>query len=815
MMVRQRETAAQRGEMLVRMATGKRIGVLLIVAAAAFMAGAPASAQQPAQPTHLAALESLKLSLDQLELAINRDDLSVSALVDLWRQLVPVRDEIRARRADIEPQLAQIEARLKELGAAPAKDAPPEQPAIGAERDQLARQFSELDSALKLARLLGVRADQLLDRLAERRSTVFAQRLFARSPSVLDPFFWLDTVNAVPEDVRSVRFLVEAWWAYAHEHGGYSRMAAALGTLVVFAAAAFAGRRWLRRRASAMPVGQARFAKARAALTAVGAGALALPLVFVVVLAALSAYDLLPERIAGIGSGFVIAVLAAGVGRGVARGFLAPDNSPCRLPRIDDAAARQLAWRLTFAARALGIAIVLNVIHREVVAPVVLVVATNALLALTVGALAVDGLLRIRVADGAVAEDANAPAQWLRAIAWIIVAGIAVALAIGYVGVATFLAERLLIAIAVFAVLYLLLVFIDALFTEVLRADSPRARTLAANFGLTPRSLELSGTLLSAVMRLLLIVVAVLLPFASRGTLAGELFGALQGSTFGLSIGNIGVSVTAILGAIAILLVGLAATRAAQRWLESQFLPRTALDPGLQHSVSTILGYVSVIAVVMLTLAELGIDLQKIALVAGALSVGIGFGLQSIVSNFVSGLILLAERPIRVGDTIVVKGEEGWVRRIRVRATEIETFERASVIIPNSELVGGVVKNWTHANTNGRIIVKVSVAYTADPDEVRDVLMACACTHPQVLQMPAPNVFLVLFGPSTLDFELRCVVSNVDYGLTVKSDLHFAILQRFRAAGIELTYPRQDVRLLPGQSKPQSVGKEDVGRRGS
>jgi potassium-dependent mechanosensitive channel len=109
--------------------------------------------------------------------------------------------------------------------------------------------------------------------------------------------------------------------------------------------------------------------------------------------------------------------------------------------------------------------------------------------------------------------------------------------------------------------------------------------------------------------------------------------------------------------------------------------------------------------------------------------------------------------------------------------------------------------------------VKVSVAYTADPEEVREVLMACACAHPQVLQVPAPNVFLVLFGPSALDFELRCVVSNVDYGLTVKSDLHFAILRRFRAAGIEIPYPRQDVRLLPGGAMPQAAGKEDAGLR--
>src|SRR5207253_5035387 len=157
-------------------------------------------------------------------------------------------------------------------------------------------------------------------------------------------------------------------------------------------------------------------------------------------------------------------------------------------------------------------------------------------------------------------------------------------------------------------------------------------------------------------------------------------------------------------------------------------------------------GYLGAIAAVTLALSGLGFDLQKIALIAGALSVGIGFGLQSIVSNFVSGLILLTERPIRVGDSIVVKGEEGWVRRIRVRATEIETFDRASVIIPNSEFITGVVKNWTRTNTLGRIVIKVAVGYESDPDQVRDILLDIARTHPQIVQSPPPGAFRLGFG---------------------------------------------------------------------
>ena len=207
-------------------------------------------------------------------------------------------------------------------------------------------------------------------------------------------------------------------------------------------------------------------------------------------------------------------------------------------------------------------------------------------------------------------------------------------------------------------------------------------------------------------------------------------------------------------------MIGILATRAVQGWLNTRFLPRTTLDPSLQNSVSTIFGYLGVIAAIAFALAQLGVDFQKITLVAGALSIGIGFGLQSVVSNFVSGLILLAERPIRVGDIIKVKGEEGRVRRIHVRATEIETGDRASVIIPNSELITQVVKNRTHTDTFARVAVAVGVAYDSDVVKVRDILLEIAKAHPHVMQTPAPTVFLTGFGESAINFELGWVVRN-------------------------------------------------------
>ena len=215
-------------------------------------------------------------------------------------------------------------------------------------------------------------------------------------------------------------------------------------------------------------------------------------------------------------------------------------------------------------------------------------------------------------------------------------------------------------------------------------------------------------------------------------------------------------------------------------------------------------------------LSFLGLSFEKFAIVAGALSVGIGFGLQSIVSNFVSGLILLWERAIRVGDWIVVGEEQGFVRQINVRSTEIETFDRATVILPNSNLVSGVVKNWVRSDRVGRVRITLGVAYEADPEQVRDILIGCAKAHEMVLAIPAPGAYFTQFGENAMDFELICFVEDVETGGRVKSDLHFAIFAKLHAAGIALPSPRRDLRvqglekleaLLAGEGRDKPIAR--------
>ena len=193
-------------------------------------------------------------------------------------------------------------------------------------------------------------------------------------------------------------------------------------------------------------------------------------------------------------------------------------------------------------------------------------------------------------------------------------------------------------------------------------------------------------------------------------------------------------------------------------------MPQTRLDAGVRNSVRTIFGYLGVIVAALLAGAQIGLDVQKLALIAGGLSVGIGFGLQTIANNFVSGLILLWERTIRVGDWVVVGAEQGFVRAINARATEIETFDRGSLIVPNSNLVSGVVKNWVHNDRVGRIIVSVNVAYESDVDKVRDLMIAAAKAQDQVLAIPAPSVLFAEFGDWALKFNLICFVDDIELG---------------------------------------------------
>ena len=718
-------------------------------------------------------IEELKKSLDEIEAATDSEDITAETLAGFRDKLNSATDILRKKIDWLEPRAKEAEDRLKELGPAPAKDAPAESTEIAGQRKELTDEFNDIDGELKQARVLTVKTDQLGDRVAQKRHALYANELFARSASILDPSFWTEVYRALPIELRRIEALVDAW----SEHHTRPRWAGAALIIVIIIAIVVVLTRWWLPRLIGEP-SNTRSAKAWAALWVFIWFAIRTPLAGFAALLALTTFGLLTVRLEQVVAGMA----AAAFGHGVARGLLAPEHPHRRLVQEDDETALCFYNHLLWASRALGVLIVLQVIHKTLFAPLVITVATNALFAATTAAFLVHLVLRLGTIKKNRGE-ALVAASWAHPLGLLMAVLIGIALVAGYAGVAAFISLRVIVAAAVFGALFLLLVITQTLFASI-NEQTPKGQMLAESLGIDPRTLGLSGALLSALIRVILIATSFLLIIGPWEVSTADLFDTVRNIPFGFKIGEIRVSFQAILAAILVLVLLLVLMRIIQRWLERELLPRTGLEPSLQLSIVTIFGYVGAITAIALALSGLGFDLQKIALIAGALSVGIGFGLQSIVSNFVSGLILLTERPIRVGDSIVVKGEEGWVRRVRVRATEIETFDRASVIIPNSEFITGVVKNWTRANRLGRIVVKVGVSYETDPDRVRDILTDIANAHPQVVQTPPPAAYLVAFGETQLEFELRCVVAEVEKGLSVRSELHYAIIQKFREAGI-------------------------------
>lgn len=261
-------------------------------------------------------------------------------------------------------------------------------------------------------------------------------------------------------------------------------------------------------------------------------------------------------------------------------------------------------------------------------------------------------------------------------------------------------------------------------------------------------------------------------------------------------LGDFGVTPAFLLKSVLFLLVLALASRAAREFVRTRVAARTSLDLGQQDAVARLTGYGVFLAGLMIGLQTAGVNLSSLVVFGGAVSIGVGFGLQTIANNFVSGLILLVERPIKLGDRVEVGEINGDVVRIAARSTWVRTNDNVVIIVPNSEFVSSRITNWTANDRQVRFSVPVGVAYGSDPEQVRDVLIRLALENPDVLKDPPPEVRFVRFGDSSLDFELRVwTTARVQTPKTLASELLFAIFRAFRENGIEIPFPQRDLHL--------------------
>jgi potassium-dependent mechanosensitive channel len=595
----------------------------------------------------------------------------------------------------------------------------------------------------------------------------------------------------IPLDAAVMRNLVENWIGVVE---GRPTLAEKIGmaAIVIALALAAAPLGWIARRFLYRELGEKTPSRLRRALVAAWVfGVFAvLPLAGLGILAgALDSFNLSDPSMQGLidaafeGARVLIAVNALGFG------LLAPRRAGWRLVPLSDRSAGIL-YRLAMTMAAIWAVQRLIEPAADASASLNIEVAARGVGAI-LAAIAIAYAMRQLGAQqggtqGSPQNDAWAP---LRTIGWAAALILFLAAATGYIAFSTFLINQAIYLSIVGAALYIADIIAQDGIEAVFKPDGLIGSRLIAMAGLRRNALAQISVVLQGVARVVVVMLAFGAVLKPWGVQSQDMFGALRAAYFGFSFGGVTLSLSSLIGAAVVFAIVLFFTRLVQNWLGSRLLPQTRLDSGVRNSVQTIFGYLGVIVAAMLAGAQVGLDLQKLALIAGGLSVGIGFGLQTIANNFVSGLILLWERTIRVGDLVVVGSDQGVVRSINARATEIETFDRGSLIVPNANFVSGVVKNWVHNDRVGRIIISVSVAYESDVDQVRDLMIAAAKAQEQVLAIPGPSVLFAEFGDWSLKFNLICFVDDIERGERTRSDINFEVLRRMREAGLRIAYP--------------------------
>jgi small-conductance mechanosensitive channel len=740
----------------------------------------------------------------------NQDKLDDAGMLALRKRALSAQAKAEEAAAAMAPELTAVQARLAEIGA-PAPGVK-ESPDVAAQRAQLVKSVSTLDSQIKLARLVAVESEQVAATALANRRSQFSARLEERIPAVLGPGFWDELTDDLPGDWRRLQRLGEGWWSSVAvvSPGAWLALAAGVALLLVL---------WVVLQRSLVHLSTTRVPSGRLRRSLYAVGVLAVGtvmpgLIANAVLLAVHSGGGLSEPMAKLADSLEAIVWFGAFVSALGAALLMPAKPSWRLPPISNATAARLKWfPLGFA-----VAIVLNWVSSRlslmIDASVATTWAVKGLGALTYVLVFGAALVQLKrsererqglaEADHGRGQDASASEVaiplWLptvRTILWVALAVATLALLSGYMALGSFVISQVVWGLIVLSAAYLLTVLVDDLFMTLLAPTtqplSPLEKQASAEdkaaAAATPRTREQAAVLLSGMSRILVGLVALILLLAPYGEGPQELFHRAGVINDGLSIGEVSVKPSALFQAVLVLVVGLFSVRLFKDWLGQRYMPTTRMDPGMRLSVTTLLGYVGAVVVIAVALSAVGLGLERVAWVASALSVGIGFGLQAVVQNFVSGLILLAERPVKVGDWVSLSGVEGDIRRINVRATEIQMGDRSTVIVPNSEFITKIVRNVTYTDPLGMVQIKLPMPLGTDTRKARDVLLEAFQSHPGVLETPAPNVQLDGIDGGNLVFNASGFVNSPRAAYGVRSDLLFDVLERLRDAGLALGKP--------------------------
>ncbi len=779
-------------------------------AATAPQAAPQAASQSDAKPeVEAPSLDDLSEQLDQIrqKVTVSANDDLLSSLRQAALQVQKQADDLIAKQAvDIE----HLNDQLNILG--PVQ--PDEAPTLTSQRKALTAQKNALVSDERQTNTLSQSARDLATQIFSLRRSLFDSQISTRTASPLSSAFWSTLIRPTDDDLRRMNGLlddVRSVFTSALAPGNRMLFASVvIGALLIWVVV----RRLLeslliRLMVRWLPEGRLR----RSAL------ALAVGLSTVVTITAATSLlrwgivdnAVLSNDVVNLLDQLQTLITFCAFIVGLGRALLMLPHPSWRLPKIPDEIATAMGRFPPVLALALMVIGTQERINSVIASSLALTVAVNGLTALAVSLVFFFGLVRYRRTRRRFAIERPGGLAGLIPFVVAVWVGLSLlALLSGYLTLAYFLAVKLLWMSVVASTAYLLVAFFGDVCETLLSPKQPGGMALGSALGLSPRHQAQASTILAGVGRSLLLLAAVLLAFLPSGSSPGELLESFtRMEVTDKSLGALNIVPSDILMALGFLVLGMLGVRVLKEWFGERLLPETNMDAGMQASLVTLIGYIGFVLVIAVVMSTLHISLTNLTWVVSALSVGIGFGLQAIVQNFISGLILLTERPVKVGDWVSLAGVEGDIRRINVRATEIQMSDRSTVIVPNSQFITQNVRNVTMGNALGVVGISLTLPLETDVLQIRELLLQAFTEHEAILDTPAPSVTFKDLTNTGLIISASGYVNSPRSVGNARSDLLFTVLGRLREMGIALSAPQSMVLINDGLGKEQPPAVAD------
>lgn len=770
----------------------------ILTCAALAMLVAAASAQGIEIEQKLAELDKIERSIEFIGRTIESAD-NDNTLIGARSKLLDLQPEIDEIVNPVEERIAVLTAQLEALGPAPAQGEA-ENVQISSDRDEAQAERQDLRIITTRAQELDQKINSGFEEIADLRRQIFTNRLSQRSPITIDLLasIWGDSITAFTRFQAKLR----TWWAVkvAPDPSPFTLVFAFFLVLVF-------GVLVLTRRANSYLSSSATRLNALIrpfATTIIPAGLLGVALALGYW--ALDFASLFNAELRVFVRTLFIVVFGVSFALRLSGAIFSSGNAELRLVPLSDFAANRTHILVSSLAVVHALDYMTRQLGQLVNAPLAFTIG-NSFIASVLIAILLLSLARVR--DRREDSVSRSLPPWVRIP--LLLASIAIILAAvaGYIGLARFMAQQLVVTGTILATAFLGYLLAHEAGKPGVLAPTRLGQWLKNRFSLDESDVDQYSLFASIGFFILVMLVAIPAILLQWGSRVEDLIAWMRQAIVGIQIGSFEFSLASIFYGIIIFAIGVAVTRLFQSWLGNTVLERTRADNGVKDSIRTGVGYVGVALSIFLGITGAGVDLGSLAIVAGALSLGIGFGLQNVVSNFVSGLIMLVERPIKVGDFVQASGFSGTVSKISVRATEINTIHNQTIIIPNSDFINAPVGNWTHKIRSGRVDLPIGVAYGSDLELVRSILLDLAHDHENVLKRPEPFVFFEGFGDSSINFQLRIHVNDYTIYPRVQTDLLFAIDQSFRDNNVEIPFPQRDLNIRTADPKimDQLTGK--------